>query len=205
MSNGLRKENVMSNDKDAIDRLFKLQAKINMMVVDGTRDATTVADALQSILVEKREYLRHLKTVTLAPTKGDATLAKAKDVFTDWLDSDFKNWGTDFPGEDTAETKVDVHEMARDGTYKTLFESLGDPRKLRLTQGQIKEFCRSNSDFLAEESYGTFFLFEVKGKLFVADVDVEGGELRAGVNSLGNDSVWGAGYRHLLVVQQQTA
>jgi hypothetical protein len=40
------KGNVMSND-NAIVRCFKLWAKISMMVVDGSRDATSVADALQ--------------------------------------------------------------------------------------------------------------------------------------------------------------
>jgi hypothetical protein len=50
----------MSNDKDVINRLFKLQAKINMMVMDGTRDAESVADALQQILEEKLTCLRHL-------------------------------------------------------------------------------------------------------------------------------------------------
>jgi hypothetical protein len=112
--------------------------------VDGTRKAEDVAEILQQILVEKQQYLRHLETLTLAPTKGKATLAKAKKVFTGWLGSDFKNWGTDVSGIDTDETKVDVHEMTRDGNYKTLFGSLGDPRKLCLTQGQIEEFCRSH-------------------------------------------------------------
>ncbi len=194
----------MSNDKDVIDRLFKLQAKINMMVVDGTRDAESVADTLQQILEDKLTHLRHLETLTLAPTKGIVTLAKAKEVFPGWLDGDFKNWGTDVSGIDTAETKVDVHEMSRDGNYRTLFGSLGDPRKLCLTQGQIEEFCRSHLDSLRQEGYGTFFLFEVKGDLFVADVFVGDGELKAYVDRFDNDLVWNAAYRHRLVVKQQT-
>ena len=202
----------MSNDKTAIDRLFKLQAKINMMVVDGKRDATTVADALQSILMGKREYLRHLQTITLAPTKGSATLAKAKKVFTGYLDSDFKNWDTDVSGIDTVETKVDVHEMTRNGNFQTLFGSLGDPHKLCLTQGQIEEFCRSHRNSLRQEGYGTFFLFEVKGELFVALVRVVvGGLVRvvvgglgADLNRFGYDYVWRAYDRRRLVVQQQT-
>jgi len=195
----------MSNDKEAIARLFKLQAKINMMVVDGTRKAEDVAEILQQILVEKQQYLRHLETLTLTPTKGKATLAKGKKVFTGWLDSDFKNWGTDVSGIDTDETKVDVHEMTRDGNCKTLFGSLGDPRKLCLTQGQIEEFCRSHLDSLRQEGYGTFFLFEVNSELFVALVFVDVGRLVAYVDRFSYDCVWGAGGRHRLVVQQQTA
>lgn len=39
----------MSNDNPIV-RCFKLWAKISMMVVDGTRDATSVADVLQGII-----------------------------------------------------------------------------------------------------------------------------------------------------------
>ncbi len=42
----------MSNDS-TIARVFKLWAKISMMILDGKRDATTVADALQAILNEQ--------------------------------------------------------------------------------------------------------------------------------------------------------
>jgi hypothetical protein len=45
----LQKEYVMSNDK-AFARVFKLWAKIAMMMVDGTRDAVKVAGVLQTIL-----------------------------------------------------------------------------------------------------------------------------------------------------------
>lgn len=39
----------MSNSKE-LERLWKLQAKINMLVLDGKRSPTAVADALQDIL-----------------------------------------------------------------------------------------------------------------------------------------------------------
>lgn len=42
----------MSNDS-AIARVFKLWAKISMMILDGKRDATTVANVLQVILDEQ--------------------------------------------------------------------------------------------------------------------------------------------------------
>lgn len=161
---------------------------------------------MQEILNQKdtpQPYLRCLETVTLAPTQGDVTLAEATDVFTGWLDGDFINWGTNAPGEDTDETAVDVHEMTRDGTFQTLFESLGDPRQLALSQGQIVEFCRNHRESLRQEGYGTFLLFEVSGELFVADVRVGGGELESFVRRFGRDRVWSADRRHRLVVQQQ--
>ncbi|MEZ4194821.1 MAG: hypothetical protein R3B53_00250 [Candidatus Paceibacterota bacterium] len=92
--------------------------------------------------------------------------------------------------------------MTRNGTFKTLFGSLGDPRKLCLTQGQIVEFCRSHSDSLRQEGYGTFFLFEVDGELFVALVDVYGVGLEACVFRFESNDVWHAGSRPRLVVRQ---
>ncbi len=153
---------------------------------------------------EEREYTRHLRTVTLAPTRGETTLAEATDVFTGYLDGDFRNWGTNVPGKDTPETAVDVHEMTRNGTFKQLFESHGDPCKLVLHQGQIVEFCRNHRYSLRQEGCGTFFLFEVNGELFVARVCVYVGKLRASVECFAYDGVWGAGDRRRLVVQQQT-
>lgn len=43
----------MGNDNEALARLWKLQAKVNMLVLDGKRAPSIVADAFQKIL-EKR-------------------------------------------------------------------------------------------------------------------------------------------------------
>jgi hypothetical protein len=197
---------------DKQDRKFwaRMFENVPEMTVDVKQGWIDNPIALKKFLAElvseetPKPYLRHLETVSLAPTKGKATLAKAKKVFTAWRSGDFKNWGTDVEGEDTAETKVDVHEMSRDGNYQTLFGSLGDPRKLCLTQGQIEEFCHSHRDSLRQEGYSTFFLFEVKGEPFVAHVYVVNGRLEAHVSRFDYDSVWDAGTRHRLVVKQQT-
>lgn len=154
--------------------------------------------------IKDTDFLRYLKAVTIAPTKGDVTLAKADDVFMGWIDGYFKNWGTNVLGEDTDETAVDVYEMARDGNYQKLFGSLGDPHRLCLTQGQIKEFCRSHRDVLLQEGYATFFLFAVNGEPFVAYVDVHASKLRVFVNHFDDDYVWDTGCRPRLVVKQQT-
>lgn len=49
--------------------------------------------------MEKRESLRHLETVRLAPTKGDVLLAEAEDVFTGWIATNFKKWGMNVSSE----------------------------------------------------------------------------------------------------------
>lgn len=165
------------------------------------RGVTAFVDAIAPS--KGTEYLRFLQTANIAPIRGCVTLAEASDVFTGWLDPDFKNYGTNVVGEDTGETAVDVYEMTHNGSYQTLFGSLGDPRKFCLTQGQIKEFCRSHRDLLRQEGSGTFFLFEVNASLFVASVGVGAGELGVGVSHFGDDYVWGAGIRRRLVVRQQ--
>lgn len=164
-------------------------------------------ERMQALLNEKEVsqlYLRHLETVTLAPTKGDATLAEAGDVFSGFIGRNFKDWGTNISGEDTDEVNVDVYEMVRDGNFRTLFGLLGDPRKLCLTQGQIVEFCRSHRDSLRQGGPATFFLFEAQGELFVVDVGVCNGELEVRMYCFDDDYVWYAEDRHRLVVEQQT-
>lgn len=150
-------------------------------------------------------HLRYLESATIAPTAGVNTLAQAGDVFTGYIDSDFKNWKTDAAGVDTKETTVDIYEMKKDGDYHTLFGSLStNPRSLCSTQGQIKEFCRTSRHLLRQDGYGTFFLFEVNGELFVALVRVSVGKLEVYARRFDLGHVWRAGNRPRLVVPQQT-
>ncbi len=74
--------------------------------------------------------------------------------------------------------------------------------KLCLTQGQVEEFCHSHRDLLRQEGYDTFFLFETNGEMFVADVYVDGGELKAYMCRFDRDYVWRADYRPRLVVRE---
>lgn len=150
-------------------------------------------------------YLHYLESAIIAPTAGTAVLADAGDVFSGFLDSDLKNWNTNVTGTDTDETGADVYEMKQDGDYRTLFGSFGiDVSLLCWQQGQIKEFCRTNRHMLRQGGYGTLFVFEANKKLFVASVFVHDGELGLSVYRFEYGHVWRAGYRHRLVVPQQT-
>ncbi len=68
----------MSND-NAIIRAFKLWAKISMMIVDGKRDATTVADALQVILNQPIRSWREEDGVIYFSVVSDGTTGE------DWI------------------------------------------------------------------------------------------------------------------------
>src|SRR3989344_4054978 len=175
----------------------------------GGQNAATVrsriAKALREPMVAESapSYLTYLTSVNLAPTKGSVTIAEAKEIFTGYLDPNFKNWGTDVAGKDTVANAVGVHEMSKDGTFAEFFSSLGDPQSLCLTQGQIVEFCRSNRDQLRQGGYATFFLFVAKGELSVARVHVFDDQLKVYVRRFGDGHVWGAVCRRRVVVLQQ--
>ena len=202
-------------------QVLKLGARIlenlpNMSsdVVQGWIDnPKALQDLLRGLAPQEKVpemYLRHLLSLTLAPTKGSVTIAEATDVFTGYLNPDFENWGTNQAGADTEATKVDVLEMTKNGSYSQLFGSLGrDLLSLCLTQPQIVEFHRTHREHLRQEGYGTFFLFAVKREneeeydLFVAFVYVSGGRLKAFVSRFTNGHVWLADDRRRLVVKQQ--
>ena len=175
----------------------------------GGRDAEAVRVRLAQALRETpstkthSDYLVHLISVTLASTKGSVTIAEAKDVFSGDIDPNFQKWGTNVAGQDTETKAVEIHEMKNYGTFAQHFNSLGDPRSLCLTQGQVVEFSRTYRDQLRQDGCSTFFLFEVKDKLFVALVLVHAGKLSVSVRRFGNNLVWLADGHYRLVVQQQ--
>lgn len=225
----------MAKDNETVDRIRAIWNMIGgdseadqlmagtkrLIIVESALEGDALFAALQAAAHASKNttHLRYLSTTTLAPTKGNVTLAQSADVFTGHLDHDFINWGTDVAGVDTGETPADIFEMKKSGTYAHFFGSLVGAegtyeeiaaacRPLRWQQGQIKDFCRTNRHLLRQEGWATFFLFEVEidGKpfLFVADVGVDGGYLRAYVNRFSRTGVWNADYRHRVVVPQQT-
>jgi hypothetical protein len=151
-------------------------------------------------------HLRYLSSITLAATSGKVTLARSGNVFTGHLDPDLKKWGTDRSSADTSASVADIYEMKADGDFKTLFGSISnDLNSLCWTQAQIVEFCETHSELLRQDGYGTFFLFEVEGEVFVLYVCVLAGKLGCNVRRFDYDYVWSAKYRLRLVVPQQVA
>lgn len=197
-------------DEARVTQLGQANAQ-KFRAIEEILDGKSLEEAIKAAVAtsevgQNTSHLRFLESVTLAPTTGSTTLAEAEDVFTGYLDSDFRNWGTNKFGQDTVETTVDIHEMSKDGNYRTLFGSFGrDLHSLVMTQGQIKEFARTHRHLLRQDGYATFFLFEVKGELFVALVIVSGGGLGVHVHRFGDGHVWIAVSLHRVVVPQLTA
>jgi hypothetical protein len=175
--------------------------------IEALLDGVSLEKALQpgaNVLCETA-YLSFLESVSCAPTSGQTTLAKAKGVFTGFLDPDLKNWVTNIVGDDTLTMPMDIYEINKNGKVKDFFLSLGRERKkLYSTQGQIIEFCRTHRDKLRQDGFATFFLFEVAGQSepFVACVFVGGGALRLLVFRFELDVVFDADDRRRVVVSQ---
>lgn len=146
------------------------------------------------------------ESIVIDACDGSETIANAKDTFKSGIDSDFKNWGTNKPGQATEDTAVQVHEMVKDATFAQMFGSLGtDLDKLCLTQHQIKKFCKKHANWLRTDGYGTFFLFKVEDQYFVVGVGVVSDGLGVDVDRLEYDRVWHGEYRHRVVSPQLAA
>lgn len=147
------------------------------------------------------------------PACSKDTIARADDVFTGWIDSDFIKWGTDVKSPKTEETELAVLEMDKNGTFKDMFGSISewsashatskDYDSMCLTQAQIIAFMKEHKDKLRTDGYSTFFLFKVNSEVFVARVRLDSGERPdALVHRFSDNGVWYAKFRHRLVVPQ---
>ena len=155
------------------------------------------------------QFLRRLysgKEIIVGATTGEETIANTSDVFTGFLDLDFKNRGTNKPsGVATELSLAEIYESSENVTFNRMFSSLGrEINTLCWEQGQIINFCREHRDKLQQDGYGTFFLFKVKGidRPFVASVGLDSAKLKAFVYRFDYDYVWGAECCHRLVVPQ---
>lgn len=140
----------------------------------------------------------------VAATDGTATIPKAGDVFTGYIDSDFTGWSADEASDPTLAMPTALYEMAQDATFAQMFGSLSaQTESLCMTQSQIIEWVKSHRVHLRTDGYATFFIFKSKGSFFVAYVyfDVHA-RLRVYVSRFVRGDVWYAEYRLRVVVPQ---
>jgi len=148
--------------------------------------------------------------LSLSKLDGQATIAKAEDVFKSWIDPDFQNWGLSRKGKTTLETEVEVYEMVKNANFKDIFTSLSDDLNLLcLTQDQIIDFCKKHRGHLRQGGYTTFFLtkkdFEkpaTEDNLFVVNVTLHSYGLLVLVYHFGLALVWSADARRRVVVSK---
>lgn len=198
--NVLAKSGVLN--KENVQRLL---AQGNVVAKAATLAVKEKMLELAETLVGQLKLILADKEISISAVDGKETLAGAKDVFA-YIDSDFKNYGCDVSGAPSRDTKVQAYEMIKDGTFKELFGGFGENLdRLCLTQSQIKSFVKNHADSLRTDGYGTFFLFKVGEKYFVAYVSRRSDGWHVHVYPLshfGDDDVWDAERRHRIVVPQ---
>lgn len=145
------------------------------------------------------------QSLTLKPTDGKRTIAKAKNTFA-YIDGGFTNYGTNVSGRVCSGMTLVVHEVVEDSTFEQMFGSFSaDLDKLCFEQDQIIDFVTDHCNWLRTDGYATFFLFKVGYSFFVAIVDLgSGGQLGVCVNPFSGGSVWSGGCRYRVVVPQLT-
>jgi len=151
----------------------------------------------------KKSYLKTKKLFVMANLKplvfdenliiealdGKVTIVKAKKVFKAGIDSDFKNWGLDKPGEATKEVYVDGCAIIEDSKFDHISASPSDDLdKLCFTQAQIIRLCKKYPRQFGQEGGVTSFLFKVDNKYFIAGVRVRFNGLDVGVRRFGRGS-----------------
>jgi len=161
-------------------------------------------------IVSETEYLKLIpgaEALVIDQCDGARVIADASDVFTGYIDSDFRGYKADEIGVATPDTPVNVFELTKNGVFSNIFGSFSiDNDKLCLTQDQIIGFVKKHRNWLREDGYATFFMFKSHNNFFVADVDFNSdGQLSVRVYRLENDFVWDAGLRYRFVVPQLVA
>lgn len=136
------------------------------------------------------------------PACSKDTIARADDVFTGYIDSDFTNWNLDVKSPKTEAMEVAVLEMDKDATFKEMFGSVSkDTDSMCMTQAQIITFMKEHKDKLRTDGYGTLFLFKNGVDFFVANVYFDDvGQLGVYADRLSRDGVWYAEARRRIVV-----
>lgn len=139
------------------------------------------------------------QNIKLPKTKS-LFIHEADDIFTAWIDSDFKNYGLSEKTSKSEAMDMSVMELTENGTFKQIFESFGNPfDSLVVTQGQVIEFANTIE---MDDQYDYFFLLKKDNEFFVARVHVLDRELEACVGRFSDVHVWHAEYRPRVVVPQ---
>ncbi len=182
-----------------------MEAIYRLATPEGAETLETVAKVIADDFREAQNTFLKLisgtESLVIEALDGQATIAKAENVFMSYIDSDFKSLGLDKASPATVKTGLDIYDLKTDATFSQMFGSLADNLdKLVMSQAQIISFCQKYPDWLRQDGYATFFLIKENKQYFVTSVGMNGGGLRVEVIHLENDcAVWKARERYRLV------
>jgi hypothetical protein len=89
----------------------RVRARGNEVVAEITRIVKEKFAEIAENIAGIVKLISGAETLELDETDGKATIAKAKDTFPGWIDSEFKEYGCDVKSEPTKKAQVSVHEM----------------------------------------------------------------------------------------------
>ncbi len=148
--------------------------------------------------------MKTTKHITIKlPDSHAQFISEAKEVFSGWIDSDFKEYGLNKATGSSHAMLMDIYDLTENGTFKDIFESFNIPLdSLVVSQGQVIEFAKTLEK---DDKHDYFFLLKQDGEFFVANVYFGGGgRLMVGVYRFSLGDVWDAGCRRRVVVPQLT-
>lgn len=186
---------IVFNDENAIVRVFKLWAKIAMMIVDGKRDALAVANVLQGILGPVVKVLKFVGLVSVdiyKPVNLDEFLTARLGIL---IENNFKEQlacDTQFPVEGVCLTKYIIdkdlsdHDIIAELPGGHIFEA--DEFCQVLPTMIAKQWGGTDGDLINTGFTNLFFVWN-KDKKQVFAVDVRW----RSASSLWDVSVWELG------------
>jgi hypothetical protein len=169
--------------------------------------------ALGKLCVEResqKHFLKHVTDVTMKSCAAGRSLAQAGKKFPGFHDGGFKNWNLDEKQTAGTELPLSVYEMqnGKDGTFKTIFESLNRPlADMMVKQNRIEQFVDDHADLLHPQDYVTMFLIERESdkEVFVVNVEQGNSGLEIYVYEFGDDDVLFGKCCHRVVVPAKVA
>jgi hypothetical protein len=120
--------------------------------------------------------------IILNKTTGDKRIFQAKNVFSSWIDPDFKQL-VSASGQKTREVPVEIYQLTEHAGLEELTRELKTKTKsLSLVQSQIILFCQEKEKYLHPNWITFFFLDEPQGD-FLIGVSVACNGLRINIHS----------------------
>lgn len=160
-----------------------------------------VEQLLRDLANQPTPIIHHLSAsegLILSETDGRITLANADHVFDhNCTNPNLETWNTNVTSMGKGAIAVSVYELQQNATFVQMFTALSSELDLLvLTQDQIITFCQEHKDWLRNDGYYTFFLFNVRNELFVAGISYSSKDsLTLHVHRFEDEMEWSSYYR----------
>ncbi len=182
------------------------EERIEKLLQRGLVEASIAEDLKERLRLAMKNsgpYTRLIsgdQVLILDPTDGTETIANVTETSTVKINSTFRNCGGDGMGsQPTIKTRIQVHEIIKDGNCVQIFGDLSDNLdSLCLGRGQIIQCVNKYRQWLRNAG-DTLFLLKEGSEFLVAHVSMLVSSLWIGSSSFSDDFVWKADEQHRVV------